>query len=94
MSAASGYGYEFLDSTYTYKTWGHFGNMTELGKYKNNGDTIYLTPLPKQLQSPSYPFNPQNDTLIIKNDCLIDFSDYFTFCKLEEDSPCNICDKK
>ena len=78
--ARSRFVYSFTkDNTFSFTTAGHIGNSKTLGTFSISGDTIFLTPYPKEKQKGAY---STNQTLLIDGDsCIIELSVGYDYCK-------------
>jgi len=69
------------DNSYLFETRGHFGNTNTIGQFTISSDTVFLKPLPYELQKSEIYYN-HIDTLLIDGDsCLINASLRYDYCK-------------
>jgi hypothetical protein len=82
--------FDFIDdSTFEYRTEGHFGRTRTKGGYIIINDTIRLRAFPKERQSDVHYFK-QMGVLIIKNDsCLREVDSSDSYCKMTWDGICH-----
>jgi len=80
--ARSRFTYSFAkDKTFSLITAGHFGNTKTVGTFSISGDTIYLTPYPKEKQKDKYALNSNQILLIDGDSCIIELSVGYDYCK-------------
>jgi hypothetical protein len=75
--------YEFFnDSSYQFRTQGHFGDSKTNGKYYLNLDSLILIPCSKKSQPDSTLFFKNKDTLLLVDDTsLVPLNKKYKYCK-------------
>jgi hypothetical protein len=89
FSSASWFVYHFIDdSTFEFKTDGHFGKTLTRGSYFLDCDTIWLNPFPKDKQSDAHYFKTLGALVITKDSCLISLNNEL-HCRITPDCWCH-----